>query len=132
VNTSGELVGINSQILSNSDGNIGIGFSIPANMAKHVMETSARRAASAAHSWASGPGRHVGHGRQPWLEARERGDCERRHPGSARSGPASSAGRDRVVHGQPVHDTNTLRNRVAETGPGTTATFDPADGSERI
>jgi serine protease Do len=38
VNTKGELVGINSQILSNSDGNIGIGFAIPANMAKHVME----------------------------------------------------------------------------------------------
>src|SRR5206468_510192 len=38
VNTKGELVGINSQILSNSDGNIGIGFAIPSNMAKHVME----------------------------------------------------------------------------------------------
>ena len=38
VNTRGELVGINSQILSPSDGNIGIGFAIPANMAKHVME----------------------------------------------------------------------------------------------
>src|SRR5439155_9337148 len=37
VNTKGELIGINSQILSNSDGNIGIGFAIPANMAKHVM-----------------------------------------------------------------------------------------------
>ena len=34
VNTKGELVGINSQILSNSDGNIGIGFAIPANMAQ--------------------------------------------------------------------------------------------------
>src|SRR5207253_7155462 len=38
VNTKGELVGINSQILSPSDGNIGIGFAIPANMAKHVMD----------------------------------------------------------------------------------------------
>src|SRR6185369_3712874 len=37
VNTKGELIGINSQILSNSDGNIGIGFAIPANMARHVM-----------------------------------------------------------------------------------------------
>ena len=34
----GELVGINSQILSSNDGNIGIGFAIPANMAKNVME----------------------------------------------------------------------------------------------
>ena len=40
VNLSGELIGINSQILSggNSGGNIGIGFSIPSNMAKTVME----------------------------------------------------------------------------------------------
>ncbi|MBI3491419.1 MAG: trypsin-like peptidase domain-containing protein, partial [Acidobacteria bacterium] len=39
VNMKGELIGINSQILSNgSDGNIGIGFSIPVNMAKNVME----------------------------------------------------------------------------------------------
>src|SRR3954463_8179505 len=38
VNMKGELVGINSQILSNTDGNIGIGFSIPVNMAKSVMD----------------------------------------------------------------------------------------------
>jgi S1-C subfamily serine protease len=37
VNLKGELVGINSQILSGSDGNIGIGFAIPANMARRVM-----------------------------------------------------------------------------------------------
>src|SRR5690349_6432135 len=38
VNTNGELIGINSQILSPSGGNIGIGFAIPSNMAKAVME----------------------------------------------------------------------------------------------
>src|SRR5262245_48835330 len=38
VSTKGELVGINSQILSESGGNIGIGFAIPVNMAKNVME----------------------------------------------------------------------------------------------
>ena len=37
VNTTGELVGINSQILSPSGGNIGIGFAIPSNMAETVM-----------------------------------------------------------------------------------------------
>src|SRR5262249_20860797 len=38
VNTRGELIGINSQILSpNGGGNIGIGFAIPSNMAKSVM-----------------------------------------------------------------------------------------------
>ncbi len=37
VSTRGELVGINSQILTPSGGNIGIGFAIPANMARNVM-----------------------------------------------------------------------------------------------
>jgi Do/DeqQ family serine protease len=38
VNLKGELVGINSAILSGSGGNIGIGFAIPVNMVKNVME----------------------------------------------------------------------------------------------
>src|SRR5450755_4521246 len=38
VNLRGELVGINSAILSRSGGNIGIGFAIPSNMAKSVMD----------------------------------------------------------------------------------------------
>src|SRR5439155_2994 len=38
VNTKGELVGINSQILSSTGENIGIGFAIPANMARHVAD----------------------------------------------------------------------------------------------
>ncbi len=37
VNLRGELVGINSAILSRSGGNIGIGFAIPVNMVKNVM-----------------------------------------------------------------------------------------------
>src|SRR5262250_1989081 len=43
VNMSGEVVGINSAILSRSGGNVGIGFSIPVNMAKRIYtELSAR------------------------------------------------------------------------------------------
>jgi len=38
VNLHGELIGINSAILSGSGGNIGIGFAIPSNMAKSVMD----------------------------------------------------------------------------------------------
>jgi S1-C subfamily serine protease len=38
VNLRGELVGVNSAILSRSGGNIGIGFAIPSNMARSVME----------------------------------------------------------------------------------------------
>jgi serine protease Do/serine protease DegQ len=38
VNLSGELVGVNSAILSQSGGSIGIGFAIPSNMVKSVMD----------------------------------------------------------------------------------------------
>ncbi len=38
VNLKGELVGINSAILSRSGGNIGIGFAIPVNMARSVVD----------------------------------------------------------------------------------------------
>ena len=38
VNLRGELVGINSAILSGTGGNIGIGFAIPVNMVKGVMD----------------------------------------------------------------------------------------------
>jgi serine protease Do len=36
VNMSGEVIGINSAILSRSGGNVGIGFSIPSNMARRI------------------------------------------------------------------------------------------------
>ncbi len=42
VNLRGELVGINTAIYSQSGGNIGIGFAIPVNMARQVMEQLVR------------------------------------------------------------------------------------------
>ncbi|MDE2138761.1 MAG: Do family serine endopeptidase [Gammaproteobacteria bacterium] len=38
VNLRGELIGINAEILSSNGGNIGIGFAIPVNMVRSVME----------------------------------------------------------------------------------------------
>jgi Do/DeqQ family serine protease len=38
VNLRGELIGVPSQILSQTGGNIGIGFAIPAKMARNVMD----------------------------------------------------------------------------------------------
>jgi Do/DeqQ family serine protease len=38
VNLNGELVGINSAIISRSGGNIGIGFAIPVNMVRSIMD----------------------------------------------------------------------------------------------
>jgi S1-C subfamily serine protease len=38
INTRSELIGINSQILSPNGGNIGIGFAMPSDLAKNVMD----------------------------------------------------------------------------------------------
>jgi serine protease DegQ len=38
IDANGNLVGVNSAIYSRSGGSMGIGFAIPANIAKHVME----------------------------------------------------------------------------------------------
>jgi serine protease Do len=43
VNMSGEVVGINSAILSRTGGNVGIGFSIPVNMAKRIYSELAAK-----------------------------------------------------------------------------------------
>ena len=134
VNTKGELVGINSQILSPSDGNIGIGFAIPANMARHVMDqlktngkvTRAR----------------LGVGVQPvtsdmaqTLGLKQLGGVI---VGSVTEGSAAERAGikqgDVIVsfNGQAVHDTNSLRNRVADTQPGSNATVViNRDGSEK-
>jgi len=42
INLRGELVGINSAIIGPSGGNVGIGFAVPANMARAVMQQLAR------------------------------------------------------------------------------------------
>jgi len=38
INANGELIGVNTAILSGSGGNQGIGFAVPVNMARYVME----------------------------------------------------------------------------------------------
>ena len=42
VNLRGELIGINSAIIGPSGGNVGIGFAVPSNMARRVMEQITR------------------------------------------------------------------------------------------
>jgi serine protease Do len=123
VNLKGELVGINSQILSSSGGNIGIGFAIPSNMAKHVMD-ELRTNGKVTRA-------QLGVMVQPMTsdlaESLGLKDVGGALIGSVTPGSAADrAGlrRGDVIqsfNGQPVHDTNTLRNRVAETAPGSTA-----------
>jgi serine protease Do len=117
----GELIGINSQILSTSGGNIGIGFAIPSNMARNVMEQLTK----------TGKVRRgqLGVMIQPMTAelASQFGLSEARGVlvnAVADNGPAAKAGIRRgdviiAFNEQPVTDGNSLRNQIAGTAPGT-------------
>jgi serine protease Do len=119
INTKSELIGINSQILSPNGGNIGIGFAIPSNLAKNVMDqliTNGRvhrgqlgvQAQTITSDLASGLG----------LKEVRGVLVNSVTPGS----PADRAGLRNgdviaAIDGHPVDDPNALRNRVATTAP---------------
>ncbi len=125
INTRGELIGINSQILSPSGGNIGIGFAIPSRMAGSVMQQliehgRVRRgrlgltAQTIDSDLASGLG-------LPDVDGALVSGVE---DGS----PASRAGLKqgdviRTVNGHHVTDSNALRNEIASIAPGSDATL---------
>ena len=123
VNLNGELIGINSQILSTSGGSIGLGFSIPSNMAKSVMTQLIR------------DGRvrrgQIGVGIQNVTSdlAGSFGLKDVRGVIVTSVSPNSPAERAGVKQGDVIvsfngvnlNDGNELRNRVAQTAPNTQA-----------
>jgi Do/DeqQ family serine protease len=126
VSTRGELIGINSQILSPSGGNIGIGFAIPANMARHVMDSLVT--SGQVHRGMLGVGVQ---GVTPEI-ASSLGMSAARGAlvtSVSANGPASKAGLQRgdvitSIDGHAVRDSNDLRNRIASSVPGTTVRLD--------
>ena len=134
VSTNGELIGINSQILSPSGGSIGLGFAIPSNMARNVLEQLIN----------SGKVRRGQLGivvlEIPSAEATKLGVTQ--GPGVVVYQVQSGSGADRAglrqgdvitaLNSQPVTDPNTFRNAIAATPPGTEITLTvKRDGSER-
>jgi len=121
VNAGGELIGINSQILSPSDGNIGLGFAIPSNMAKHVMDQlisggTVRRAKLGVRIQPITPDMASAMG----LASTRGALVSTVDEGS----PAAKAGLKQgdiitQYNGKAVADNNQLRNAVASTTPGT-------------
>jgi serine protease Do len=121
IDSTGELIGINSQILSTSGGNIGIGFAIPSNMARNVMDQLIKT--GKVHRG------QLGIGIQPMTPelAQQFGLNETRGVlvnSVAENGSAAKAGIRRgdvivTFNGKPVSDGNTLRNQIAGTAPGT-------------
>ena len=134
VNVQGELVGINSQILSPSGGNIGVGFAIPSAMARSV--SSQLMQDGVVHR------SKLGVTVQPMTPDLAASLGLPSVGGALVSGvepesPAATAGvrqGDVITEfdGRPVLDANAVRNQVASTRPDSTVPFKVVrNGQER-
>ena len=114
VNLKGELIGINNAIFSRSGGNIGIGFAIPINMARDIMQQlvshgEVKRGQLGAQAQDLTPelaqAFNIKQGRGAVITQVE--------PASAAEKAGLKVG-DIVIeiNGKPVRDSNTLRNTV--------------------
>ncbi|HET8550377.1 MAG TPA: Do family serine endopeptidase [Bryobacteraceae bacterium] len=125
VNTNGDLIGINSQILSPTGANIGIGFAIPSNMARNVMDQLVR------NKRVRRGGLGVSIGLVTSEIAQKLGLREPRGIFIAQVVPAGAAAAaglregDVIVafNGEPVTAVNDFRIRVSSTPPGTEVTL---------
>ena len=125
VNTGGDLIGINSQILSPSGGNIGIGFAIPSNMARTVTEQlinkgKVRRGQLGVYVQAVtediAQGLGLKEARGVVVSSVQKGSAAER--AGVERGDVITA-----INGNPVSDANELRNLVAGTQPGAEVTL---------
>jgi serine protease Do len=122
VNLKGALIGINTAIFSQSGGYMGIGFAIPSNMAKSVMQSLIKHG-KVIRGWMGVSIQDV----TPDL-AKEFGAAENKGAlvgDVMEDSPASKATLERgdiitTYNGVTVRDSNHLRGLVADTAPGTT------------
>jgi len=125
VDASGNLVGINSAIYSRSGGSLGIGFAIPANLAKQVMEQIVRTGA-VTRGWIGVEVQDLS------AELAESFKLSNIHgtliAGVLRGGPADRAGIKPgdilvAVESSEVLDSTSMLNLVAALEPGKQATL---------
>lgn len=126
VNVRGELIGINTAILSGSGGNQGIGFAIPVNMARAVVEQIVKTG-RIVRGW-------LGIVIQPvtptvaktfGLPGEPRGALI---GDLAPNGPAAQAGIQRgdiilEVNGEPIHESRDLQLKLNTMSPGSQVTM---------
>lgn len=123
VNLNGELIGINSQILSGgpSGGSIGIGFSIPSNMAKSVMDQLLKD--GKVHRGMLGVNiQNITDDTAKALELKETSGVLVSDVKGGSAAEKAGIKRGDVItafNGEKIEDTNVLRNKVAQTAPGT-------------
>ena len=134
VNLRGELVGINSQILSPTGGNIGIGFAIPSTMAHDVMTQLVERGTvrrGLLGVFVQGISADMA---RSLALSEPRGAIVTK---VAEDGPAERAGVEQgdvilSLDGKPIDSSNALRNAVARLQPGTKVKLDLVrDGAKR-
>ncbi|MFY9744105.1 MAG: DegQ family serine endoprotease [Candidatus Sulfotelmatobacter sp.] len=122
LNAKGELIGINTAILSGGGGNQGIGFAIPINMAKYVMDQILKHGKVVRG--------YIGVGIQDVTPELARVFHVPAEKGALVSSveantPGGKAGLERgdvitEIDGQPVDSANDLRLKVGTLTPGTT------------
>ncbi|MYM21458.1 Do family serine endopeptidase [Duganella sp. FT135W] len=120
VDASGNLLGINSAIYSQTGGSVGIGFAIPVSTAKSVMEAIIK-SGHVVRGWIGVESQEI----TPELAAsfglqRQSGAII---AGVVRNGPADKGGIKPgdillSVDGKPVADTNSMLNLIAQLAPG--------------
>ncbi len=121
VNTNGELVGINTAIFSTSGGYMGIGFAIPSDMAKSVMDSIIKNG-KVVRGWM---GVSIQNLTPELAESLGFKETEGALVSSVESNsPADKAGFERgdliiALNNKKVADSTTLRNMVSSFAPGT-------------
>ncbi len=123
VNSRGELVGINTAIFSTSGGYMGIGFAIPSNMAKSVMQSIVKYG-KVIRGWLGVTIQRLTPELAKHFNIKEESGAL--VTDVMKDSPAAKAGfkrGDLIVEfmGRPVKDEINLRNMVANTPPGTVA-----------
>jgi serine protease Do len=120
VNGRGELVGINTAIFSTSGGYMGIGFAIPSDMAKSVMESIVKNG-KVIRGWLGVTIQDLTSDLAKSLDIKDTEGAL--VSGVEKNSPADKVGLKRgdlivALDGKKVLDSRSLRNMVAENAPG--------------
>ncbi len=122
INLKGQVIGINSNILTSSGGNIGIGFAIPSEIAKKVViQLKEKGRVIRSRLGVSIRTADIDQDLQKALGLKDRkgaliNDVDK-------DGPAEKAGLKRMdvvtaINGQPVENSNDLRFKISDLPPG--------------
>jgi serine protease DegQ len=134
IDTEGNLVGINSAIYSRSGGSMGIGFAIPASLARQVMEQIVSLG-NVTRGWIGIQAQDI------TPELAESFKLKQAQgalvAGVLKSGPADKAGLLAgdillAINGKPIYDTGSMLNLIAALTPNQQATLNIARAEKNL